>query len=466
MRYVEIPAPKGETRRRTRSAGSPVDRRRAAAPGTPASRAPAYDTLKTAIATGDVPARADVAARMDSPPEILFFLAADTAAEVRRLIAENPATPTRADLLLVRDPDQSVRGSLARKMAGRIPPNGEDDAGPLEKFTLQVLTVLAQDASVDVRRILAEAIRDLEQAPHRVVRTLAGDSSLAVAEPILRHSPQLTEADLLAIVDDAPIAGALSAIAGRDRLTGPVADAIARTDDVEAVTALLGNNSAQIREDTLDLILDRAPDQIDWHKPLVHRRDLPPSSASTLARFVALSLVEVLRNREDLDPETAAAVAALVQERAQSDGLPTVGPRGEDPAASAKKPVAMATVAGAAPAGRDAADGRAMATAGTLTEDALDEAILAGERAFVIGALAAAAGFDDARAERMIQAKSARAAVALVWKAGFSMRMAVKVQLQIARLSPQSVLNARDGHGYPLSPADLEWQLDFFADPD
>ena len=49
------------------------------------------------------------------------------------------------------------------------------------------------------------------------------------------------------------------AISRRVALGQDVADAIVDTGDIEAVAELLGNASAQIREETLDRIVDQAP---------------------------------------------------------------------------------------------------------------------------------------------------------------------------------------------------------------
>ena len=207
--------------------------------------------VKLQARNADPMVRKSVAARTDVSPELLFFLAADTAEAVRREIAANPATPGQADVLLAKDPADGVRSAMLEKAVGRIPPNGAEPDGPLEKFTLKVLTVLAEDPSPAMRQMLSEAVQSLEHVPPAVVSSLVRDEEDKVAEPVLRNSPQVTDEDLVTVLKTTPTRGRVAAIAQRPDLSQRVADAVVRTDDIDAVALLLGNESAQIREETL-----------------------------------------------------------------------------------------------------------------------------------------------------------------------------------------------------------------------
>ena len=84
-----------------------------------------------------------------------------------------------------------------------------------------------------------------------------------------------------------PIPGAVSASAQRAGVAGKVADAIVAVDDEAAIAALLANPSAQIREETLDLVVERAPARASWHPALVRRPLLPARLVKRVASFVA-----------------------------------------------------------------------------------------------------------------------------------------------------------------------------------
>ena len=70
----------------------------------------------------------------------------------------------------------------------------------------------------------------------------------------------------------------------------------------------MGNDSAQIREETLSKVIDQV-DQINlWHKPLAMRPRLPTSAAVKIAHFVADDILKRMAARKDLTPKAYAAV--------------------------------------------------------------------------------------------------------------------------------------------------------------
>ncbi|MCG8510055.1 MAG: DUF2336 domain-containing protein, partial [Rhodospirillales bacterium] len=288
-----------------------------------------YDEAKRLAVHEDPAVRRDLAARPDVMPEILFFLSGDPSPEVRLAIAGNRSTPHRADLKLAEDSDDSVRSRLASKISGVLPGLTSEQAAELGKLTYEALDLLARDQVTRVRKIIADALKDVASAPPEVINHLARDAELVVAAPILENSPVLSDADLLEIVSDGPIKGALAAIAKRSAVGSTVADAVARTGDVEAVGVLLENPNAQIREDTLDFIIERAPGVEAWHSPLVRRRGLPGGAAVRIAEFVADRLLQSLVKRGDFDSDTAEALSAVVRERLnteQSESASAPGP--------------------------------------------------------------------------------------------------------------------------------------------
>jgi hypothetical protein len=218
-----------------------------------------------------------------------------------------------------------------------------------------------------------------------------------------------------------------------------VCDAIAATADTAAITALLENRSAAIRETTLDMLVGRAVDHEAWHAPLVRRPALSPRAATALAEIVTTQLLDELTRRADLAPE----VAAELRERL----------------AQCLKPAATAaTPPDPDQALRDAQD--------LLADDRLDEAALLaavqrGEAEAATALLAVAADVAVSVVERAATLRSAKGLVSLVWKAGFSMQAAGPVQVLLARLSPAVTLRASPGGAFPLAVEEMRWQLDF-----
>jgi uncharacterized protein (DUF2336 family) len=294
---------------------------------------------------------------------------------------------------------------------------------------------------VRVRQIMAEALKDIVDAPHDIIRDLARDIELVVCEPILRCSTVLTDEDLRAIIAAPPAAGALAAIAKRAHVAAPIADAIFAAGDESAVAALLGNPSAQIREETLDLVVEQAPKRPTWHPGLIARPSLPARVARRIASFVAAALLRELEQRTDLDAETRKAVSAEVERRLVDEPKKADGP----------KETAAETVA-------------RLHANGELTEDAVAAALEENQRAFVKAALGVRSGLKDAVVDKIMSAHSAKGIVALTWKAGLGPGLARQIQLRMGGISPKQVLAPRGGSGaWPLTPEEMTWHLEFFG---
>ena len=394
-----------------------------------------YEQSKSVASGEDARSRRKLAGRADARPEILYYLAEDADAKVRRAIAANPSTPRQADAALADDADDEVRCELARKISRLAPDLSPDAADKVARLTLQVLDKLASDQLPRVRRIVAEEIKNCGNLPRALVRRLALDAEIVVAAPVLEYSPLLSDQDLLDIIASDPIRGALAAIARRQAVGGMVSQAIVETEDDDAVAVLLANPSAQIREETLDRVIEQAPPKEAWHTPLVRRGELSVRAVARIATFVSFALLRVLEERHDLPPDAIKEVRKVVRERIAS-GLA----EGED--------------GGGGGDARDAAQ---------ADDAAVTDAITGGDLRFVRRALAAKTGLAPERVERILGSRNGKAVTALTWKAGFSMRTAVMIQVRVAGIPPDKVMNARDGIDYPLSKDDLDAHFKLIA---
>ena len=276
-----------------------------------------YEQARDLLDHPDTKVRLTLAVRADLEPEILFFLAQDPDVEVRRAIAANATTPVKASMVLAKDTDDDVRHDLASRIGRVIPGLDEEQQASAWRTVHQVLTLLVRDQLPRVRRALADAMKALPDAPHDVILALATDPEASVAAPVLEFSPVLTDEDLKAVIQASPLTAQLSAISRRINVGEEVSQAIVGTGNVDAIASLLKNDSAQIREETLDAIVDAAPGHESWHEPLTMRRNLSTKAALRIAEFVAVSLVQALAKRADLDAETTGTLEVIVKERLQ-----------------------------------------------------------------------------------------------------------------------------------------------------
>lgn len=389
--------------------------------------------------------RRKLAAHSSAPPEILSRLAKDPAVDVRRAVARNPSTPVPADAILARDKDYSVRCAVARKAVGEG--LADDRRRSLWRVCFTILETLACDRVLRVRRILAEAFMHPPDAPAEIVRILARDEKREVAAPVLRHSPVLSDIDIIDIIDTHSPDWVQTAIATRENVTPAVADALVRSGSEKVITAMLANPHVEIGEQTMERIVDHAPTVPEWHEPLVKRPALTESIMLRLARFVTVPLLAILKTRAG----GSAAGAAALDRVASARGTARAGPADGRPDTQA-------------PAHAPADHARVLYGEGRLSDEVVTAALEGSDHDFVIAALALRSKFAVDKVRRIVSAKSPRSMTALAWKAGFTARFAMEMQKRLGHIPPRSILNARDGIDFALTKGQMAEQLLMFTD--
>jgi uncharacterized protein (DUF2336 family) len=378
-------------------------------------------------------AERELATRTDAGADVLHYLAGNGAVATRRAVAANPAASAATNHLLADDSEDDVRRTLARKIGRLFPGLIEAEQLKMQEMVFATLEKLARDNALCVRAALAEEIKQHDRVPKGVVRLLAQDSEPVVAVPVLEFSPLLDDRDLIEIVAQARASAVLSAVARRKTLSGEVSDAVAATLDIEAVAALLANTGAMLRTRTLDRIIAQAAEIAEWHGPLVLRAELSLGAIRRIAGFVASALIGRLAGREDLDKTTRKQLERSYEERRKSE------------------------------AEAEAASVDAAAADGTLDETFVAAAVEACRKETVARALCVLAKTGEAQVRRILESGSAKAATALAWRAGLSMRVAFKLQTQVMHLFGDELLPARGGVDYPLSADEMRWHLEYFG---
>jgi len=449
----------------------------------------AYDDQKRMARDGSHDDRRDLAAREDVRPEILYYLAGDPDPGVRRKIAQNDQTPRHADLMLAQDDDDRVRSDVAGKIASSSLAMSESEQTNVYKVTMQALEILAGDQLVRVRQILAETLKDSSGAPVHIVEKLALDGELTVSGLVLEHSPVLNDKFLIRVLNSEPVQGALKAISRRVALGEEVTDAIVNSGDAEAVAELLGNESAQIREETLDRIVDQAPGQPGWHGPLVQRSGLHIDAMRRIADIVSETLLVELKKRADLDDGSMAAIDEVIQRRLDGRSIEDLAEIWSDASNVSKATAGVEDPDWAKPKGDpepgpvddDSSDpdwaneetetenpaqikrAEELHKKGTLGESHILVALNDGETDFVIAAMSFLAEVPQGVVRKAASLQNAKALVALAWKSGLTMRLATRLQMNLAKIPPSGVLRATASDGYPISPEEMTWQLEFIA---
>ncbi|ALK08721.1 DUF2336 domain-containing protein [Blastochloris viridis] len=133
---------------------------------------------------------------------------------------------------------------------------------------------LVDDIEAAARIELSERIAPLPQAPHGVVRGLALDPEIKVAEPVLRHARVLRDDDLISVAETHGN-GHMLAIARRDQLAIAVTDVLVERGDREVVRTAAANDGATFSRAGFHRLIDRSKGDAELQETLGTRPDLP-----------------------------------------------------------------------------------------------------------------------------------------------------------------------------------------------
>ncbi len=173
-----------------------------------------------------------------------------------------------------------------------------------------VMQQLAADIEVKARARLASHLAGVERAPPRLVRALAFDDEIDVAGPVLTHSQQLSDADL---VENARSKSQqhLLAIAQRLKLNETVTDVLVERGNARVVRKVAHNKGARFSLAGYDKLTVRA--QRDRRLTLIlgARGDLP---RQCFLKLLENASAAVRARLEAVNPQAAAAIRAMVDD--------------------------------------------------------------------------------------------------------------------------------------------------------
>lgn len=215
---------------------------------------------------------------------------------------------------LAREPSSEKRRTLLREITDLFftpaPTRGAEEIA----LYGDVLAQLSAEMEEAVRAELAERFAPAPDAPRELVRCLAADT-IAVAGPVLRQSPVLTEADLLDVVRTQG-QDHLRAVSGREVVPESVSDVIVERGDDETLDHLVRNEGARLSRRASEAVVDRAQRNPALHEAVVNRASLPPDLLNEMYFVVEARLRQrILEQNQQLDP--AVLDAALSAGRAR-----------------------------------------------------------------------------------------------------------------------------------------------------
>jgi uncharacterized protein (DUF2336 family) len=173
-----------------------------------------------------------------------------------------------------------------------------------------VLQELVSDIEVKARARLAQRLAHIQTSPPGIIRTLAFDDAIIVAEPILKYSQQLSDADL---AENARTKSQehLLAIAQRLKLSETVTDVLVDRGDHRVVDKVVKNKGARISLSGYEKLTHKARRDRKLTLALSRRSDLPRQYFLKLLETASAS-VRAAMERDN--PQAAADVRGAVDE--------------------------------------------------------------------------------------------------------------------------------------------------------
>lgn len=357
------------------------------------------------------------------PAKFSAEILAKASPEQKKLLIGHRSTPGSALVTFSRDPDSDIRILLAKRLSQLLPKVKSSDA-QTAKALLEAIQHLTEDSVTPVRVALASALKDVANLPPMIARRLADDAERAVAEPIIRYSLGLSDDDLLELIAQHPQDWHVVTIAQRARLGEPVTDSLVGLENRDVSETLLGNDSARISQKSLTLI-GKNP----LHAASLKRRNsLNRRLKRDFSHVAENTLYSFLRQKANLDNKTTHHVLQTIHQRIDTQQHLSTTPPAE------------------------------------LSESQLRDMVVLGENVLVLRALAARAKTDTDTIRRMVvESGAAKPVIALCVKAGLSMSFSVLLQQRLARLPPAKIHYPKNGDECPITPEEIQWQLEFFG---
>lgn len=222
-------------------------------------------------------------------------------------------TDALLNLARSRTPADRERLLLAVVDLCRAGDDAQMTSGPIQAQLHSIFMSLVVEAEWDIRRRLSEKLSSAAWAPSALINVLAFDD-IEIARPIIASSPVLKDQDLVRLVLEATIEHQIE-VARRPMIGKPVVAAILQQNEPAVLTALAGNDSAEVGPEELTVLV-RASERIAAMRSVLARHaDLTDGLARELYVWVGQALRQSLIGRFHLDIEALdAALGKSVQE--------------------------------------------------------------------------------------------------------------------------------------------------------
>jgi uncharacterized protein (DUF2336 family) len=210
-----------------------------------------------------------------------------------------------------RAPDDRAR--LLESIIALCDAVGETEVTRVHELLGSVFLDLVAKAEHDIRCRLAEKLAGAAWAPPKLIAALAADD-IDVARPLIAASPVLRDHDLVRLLIEATLDHQIE-VARRPQLGAPVVEAILKQSEPAVMTALAGNDTADVSPDGMNRLVEASRKVVAMRSPLARHPRLSAEMAQRLYVWVGQSLRTAVASRFRLDAQALdTALADAVRE--------------------------------------------------------------------------------------------------------------------------------------------------------
>lgn len=208
-------------------------------------------------------------------------------------------TPFGEIVALAKDRTAAGKRRMAVRFGDAYITNASQFTVKERSIALEILATVLRDATLELRRELSHRLAQENGVPKKLIFALANDV-IEVAQPVIQHSPDLSDDDLLVIIAKGTSGHRLAA-AHRSHIGDRVVDALANTREAQVALALLGNIAIHIPETALRALAAQAIERGDIGEAIAQRSELTTEIAEKIYWIVSNELKTQIKSRFELD---------------------------------------------------------------------------------------------------------------------------------------------------------------------
>ena len=209
------------------------------------------------------------------------------------------ATPFGEIVALAKDRTRAGRRRMAIQFSDAYLSNASQFTPKERNIALEILANVMRDATLELRRELAQKLAHESGVPRKLVISLATDV-IEVAQPVLQHSHDLQDDDLIDIALKCGPQHRL-AIAHRSQMGDRLVETLTASRELPVARALLANIAIHIPETALRQLAQQALDSGEIAEGIAQRSELTTEIAEKVYWIIGNELKAQIKSRFDLD---------------------------------------------------------------------------------------------------------------------------------------------------------------------